>query len=255
MSWMQPGAQVSIRTNSNAHYNSMVWEVMSCDVHNTKVMLGNSQVDNPISVAVSKVFPLSLAPLEGCQDDYGDQFALQVRDLDYNGKVEQWCVSFLPEISAQNHKDFEDRISAVVDRWMPVPGLGGNSIMLRRHVWGQHDPEKLVLFPILNFLGLGIWFHSTCYGSAIELKDADIFKPCKQDQIWPYCAYCKKFLLPPDAHQCSNKHTGMLNMWKGNCPALREQLAPLWPREPHAQGKASAARSSGSEWRNGGRWL
>jgi hypothetical protein len=90
-----------------------------------------------------------------------------------------------------------------LNKWWPLPGLGGNYIMLR----AATDPTReLIMFP--RFKGYEFWFYSTWYGEHILLEDTDTLKECPQKQVWPWCCWCRKFLLPPDAHRRSRAHEG-----------------------------------------------
>ena len=84
-------------------------------------------------------------------------------------------------------------IDARLNQWIPLPGWGDNSVLVKRRT-GHHRP--LVMFPRLDQLGLELWFRSRWCGETFEVEDVDIILPCKQDQLWPYCAWCRKFHLP-----------------------------------------------------------
>jgi hypothetical protein len=96
----------------------------------------------------------------------------------------------------------------LLDQWVRLPGVGGNSIMLTRRRGGDaHFP--LVLFPNLGAHNLELWFHSAWYGRMFLLEEADAIKPCPAEQWWPFCAWCNKFHLPeagPGCHRGSKKH-------------------------------------------------
>ena len=94
-----------------------------------------------------------------------------------------------------------------LDTWIPIPGLGGNSILLRRSVYPRRRP--LVMYPRLEQLGLEMWFRSDWYGQSAEIIEFDVLKPCPAGQIWPFCSWCRKFHLPydgPGSHRCSLAH-------------------------------------------------
>ena len=90
----------------------------------------------------------------------------------------------------------------LLDTWVGLPLLGGNKIMLRESVL-QHE-QQLVMYPLLD--GYTLWFFSTWAQETIQLIQCDILKACPACQVWPWCAYCHRFLFPVHAHRASKKH-------------------------------------------------
>ena len=105
-----------------------------------------------------------------------------------------------------HHFKPESDASQYLDRWVPLPWLGGNRILLRRETM---EHQELVMFPRLNAMQLEFWFHSQWYQGSIRLIQADGLKLCPQDQIWPYCSWCRRFHLPhegPGSHRNGGLH-------------------------------------------------
>lgn len=90
-----------------------------------------------------------------------------------------------------------------LNTWFPLPLLGGNAIMVKE----CDDPNyNLAMFPNISRAGLEMWFRSTWSGHIVRLEDFDYLKKCPQDHYWPYCCWCRKFLLPVEPHRCTAKH-------------------------------------------------
>ena len=51
-----------------------------------------------------------------------------------------------------------------------------------------------------------MWFRSAWSGDVIRLEDFDVIEECPQEYLWPYCCWCRKFLLPVEAHRRCNSH-------------------------------------------------
>ena len=66
------------------------------------------------------------------------------------------------------------------------------------------------MYPILEQRGLELWFWSKWSGDVSEMVFMDLLKPCPQDQMWPYCAFCGKFHMPshggPGSHRAGKEH-------------------------------------------------
>ena len=95
--------------------------------------------------------------------------------------------------------------SSRLNTWVHLPGLGGNAIFLRE---ASANSPPLVMYNELR--GYELWFHSDWNGDTIQLRDCDILKLCPQRQVWPWCSWCQRFLLPADAHRCSKRHGKLL---------------------------------------------
>ena len=222
---MAVGDLVFIRTE-NLTYNALVWTMCS-EVDAAGKFTLAAEVEGAtkhIRVAASKTFPTTMA----LKQEIGVS----------NGAVCLAVESCLMkklniETLAENNR-WEINASEYLDKWVPLPLLGGNYVMLRREP--DHAHEELILFPRLNSLRLELWFYSTWYQGCIRLIQADGFKPCPMQQIWPFCAWCRKFHLPhegPGSHRNSKKHKNF-ESWLacGLCdaPTMREQLVS-WSRD------------------------
>ena len=71
-------------------------------------------------------------------------------------------------------------------------------------VRADDDVRELVMFPELS--GYQLLFYSTWANETIVLEDFDILKSYPEEQVWPWCAYCQKFLHPVGAHRKSKAH-------------------------------------------------
>jgi hypothetical protein len=112
-----------------------------------------------------------------------------------------------------------------LNQWVRLPGLGGNSIMLRPAVSTVGTENNLLWFPQL--IGHELWFHSSWSQETIQLQDADVLKLCPAQQIWPWCSYCQKFLLPCEAHRASSAHIkGVCYIQNISHQRLRSEIIP-----------------------------
>ena len=209
--WMTPGEIVTVRGVSNEKYMSMTWVTDEAPKAGKVILRGViGDKEQKIRVKVEKVSPTTLALSEPHRQATPLQLNLQF-DVPYHWKFEAWMLSTL-KLPVQ---DEPHNIDQYLNRCIPLPGLGGNTITLRRKLVLHARP--LIMFPRLEHLGLEIIFHSKWYDNACKdgkkheatLIEADILKPFDQDYIWIFCAWCKKFHLPydgPGSHRCSNKH-------------------------------------------------
>ena len=112
-----------------------------------------------------------------------------------------------------------------LNTWINLPLLGDNSIMLTRNDDPHYD---LVYLP--QFRGYQLHFYSDWAGEYITLQNCDILKVCPKCQIWPWCAYCKKFLFPVARHRGSIKHNQCLD-WCRERRASREAWEACFPAD------------------------
>ena len=153
-----------------------------------------------IRVGVEKVWPSSLALR--CESSIVLNFRL---DVPYHWKMESWICSTL-QLAPGAEAEGSDFDMQYLNKWIPIPGLGGSSILLRRNTFGV---RPAVMYPRLLQLGLELWFHSDWYGENAQIQEIDILKPCPAKHIWPFCVWCGKFHLPYDgagSHRQSTKH-------------------------------------------------
>ena len=112
-----------------------------------------------------------------------------------------------------------------LNTWINLPLLGNNSIMLTRNDDPHYD---LVYLP--QFRGYQLHFYSDWAGEYITLQNCDILKVCPKCQIWPWCAYCKKFLFPVARHRGSIKHNQCLD-WRKERRASKEAWEACFPAD------------------------
>ena len=83
---------------------------------------------------------------------------------------------------------------------------------------GAVTPGPLWMYPRLD--GYQLYFKSTWdMGNVILMQQADMLKKCPAGQVWPWCAGCKRFLLPAESHRLSRRHVA----WQGRCSGMDPQ--------------------------------
>ena len=90
-----------------------------------------------------------------------------------------------------------------LNTWIPLPLLGGNMIRL---VESPYPEYELVMYPQLYGYQLHFfseWGRCRC---VIVLADCDILTACLACKVWPWCAFCHKFLTLVEIHRGSKKH-------------------------------------------------
>ena len=200
--WMTPGQHVFIRDVSTAEYMSMHWVVQEAPREGRVVLRAKIEEDGMekvIRVSVDKVYPATLCA-EHKQQVCDDALVFQF-DVPFHWKVEAWIMSRVPLILPGGS---EPDLHRYLKKWVPLPGLGRNSIMVQRRE--RRHPRPLLMFPRLEQLDLELMFHSTWSGQFILVVEADILKCCPANQIWPYCAWCRKFHCPVDGHRNGKMH-------------------------------------------------
>ena len=215
--WMTEGVSVTVRT-SRSEYNVVAWEVFEPPQDGRVFLVGQVQnVEKMIRVGVGNVWPASLALCDGLQTlEALDRQTLNLQlDVPFHWRMEAWVFSTLhivPGVDLGPHPDLD----RYLETWIPIPFLGGNSILLQR---STHRRRPLVMYPRLEQLGLAMWFRSDWYGQSAEIIEFDVLKPCPAGQIWPFCSWCRKFHLPydgPGSHRCSIAH-GRARSWLDSC--------------------------------------
>ena len=226
--WMTEGVSVTVRT-SRSDYNAVVREVVEPPQDGRVFLVGQVQsVEKMIRVGVGKVWPASLALCDGLQTlEALDRQTLNLQlDVPFHWRMEAWVFSTLhivPGVDLGPDEDGPD-LDRYLETWMPVPGFGGNSILLRRSLamcprLPTRRRRPLVMYPRLEQLGLEMWFRSNWYGQGAEIIEFDVLKPCPAGQIWPFCSWCCKFHLPydgPGSHRCSRAHE-RARCWLDSC--------------------------------------
>ena len=226
--WMTEGVSVTVRT-SRSEYNAVAWEVVEPPQDERVKLVGQVQnMEKVIRVGVGNVWPASLALCDGLQTlEALDRQTLNLQlDVPFHWRMEAWVFSTLhivPGVDLGPDEDGPD-LDRYLETWMPVPGFGGNSILLRRSLamcprLPTRRRRPLVMYPRLEQLGLEMWFRSNWYGQSAEIIEFDVLKPCPAGQIWPFCSWCRKFHLPYDgsgSHRCSREHL-KARAWLDSC--------------------------------------
>ena len=159
-------------------------------------------MEKVIRVGVDKVYPATNSMSAEHKQQVCDALVFQF-DVPFHWKVEAWIMSGVPLI-VSGGSEAEPGLDRDLKKWVPLPGLGRNSIMVQRRE--RRHPRPLLMFPRLEQLDLELMFHSTWSGQFILVVEADILKCCPANQIWPYCAWCRKFHCPVDGHRNGKMH-------------------------------------------------
>ena len=189
------GSYVGI-TTSRADLNQHVWRVVGHSGPDRVLLYAGHRIRDLVSgivghrilVSRDNVHTLALVPYPS----RGSPSSGAIAPLEPNVELDM-----LPTFV--RNRPGGDRGGLLTDVWLPLPLLGGNFIKL------LPDPtQKLFMYPALH--GYQVWFYSRWNGEMIMLTDCDVLKQCPQKQVWPWCSYCSKFLLPAKSHRRSRKH-------------------------------------------------
>jgi hypothetical protein len=180
-------------TTSNSVYNEIVWNVIDtapCD-HPDRVLLEAasavpSEEKKVIAVRRENVHTLEVAILP----------PVLTEDLTMGSELTN-------AVQQTFNFDSSGNFEHLLDKWVPLGGLGGSQVLVRRRT---REDYHIFMFDTIDRLGLELWFHSQWAQETILLADWDIIKQCPACHYWPYCFYCSKFLLPPQCHRRSAKH-------------------------------------------------
>ena len=171
------GDFVAVNTQTKPEYNRCLWKVASFCASGRVILEtaadGSNSMVHSISVKQDAITSAALVPAHVSARADDDVMTLQ-RFVSSSSKV---------------------------NIWLPLPGLGGNAILVRE---ASANSPPLVMYNELR--GHELWFHSSWNGDLIQLVDCDILKLCPARQVWPWCSWCQRFLCPPDAHRCSKRH-------------------------------------------------
>ena len=180
---LDAGVYVSV-TTQRQELNTRLWQVVE-EGREGRVVLRDP--DNAlISVSLQVVHPLALVPFTAPAAE--------------------------PRIELNQLESFVLTDGLTVNQWIPLPRLGGNWIMLRPSVLrgrstsgSQQLPTDLIMYPRLH--SYEVWFYSTWdHCSAMLMMECDVLKVCPAGQVWPWCSYCNRFLLPAESHRASRRH-------------------------------------------------
>lgn len=156
-------------------------------MHQTKMM---PYIFRPVEVYDNHMGPTPLEPRHMLKQKVGS----------FNNQLEA-CI-----IDATDGKDSAWDPRPFLDQWIPLRLLGGNYIMIKKR---EEAAPPLLMFPRLNAMGLELWFHSNWIGMTVLIIEVDGLKKCPQNQLWPYCRWCRKFHLPYEgsfSHRASKQH-------------------------------------------------
>ena len=94
---------------------------------------------------------------------------------------------------------------------LQLPRRGNNWLVMQRRA-EAHPNRHLYMFPDAA-TGWDVYFISFGECQIVQMQEFDILKLCPQDNWWPYCSYCGKFVLPSlTVHRASRQHEKM-RMW------------------------------------------
>ena len=208
------GDLVAVTTTSKPEFNTKVWRVIETRADG-RVVAHNDDDNQRIVVKEEQVTHLALVPAS----------TLAPHVAAHNMQMQQPAPLAVPnslEAEAEVFTRFVFGINSggsrqpLLNTWIPLPLLGGNMICLTQNT----DPDyELVLFPQLS--GYQLHFFSRWEEEQIRLQDCDILKLCPVRQVWPWCAYCHKFLYPVEAHRASKQHCNCLRWMNYGLPEFR----------------------------------
>ena len=168
---------------STSEHNGRTWQVIGPGRAGRVVVESLDEPKVTISVQVTSTYPLALIPHQEPAVQTAQAVKLDISTF---------------ERFASGHRFRAPHMN----EWLSLPGLGGNAVMF---VEGSTAVDDLVMYPGLH--GLQVWFRSTWdNGKVMRLVECDILRVCPQCQVWPWCAWCKRFLLPVESHRSSRRH-------------------------------------------------
>jgi hypothetical protein len=181
------GDFVTITVKSRPELNSRVFKVAREEENKPeRVIVESADTGKAVTISIRRANAISLAltpcTVETKPCDRPNDVAMMMRFVIGGNDPSEWRLN----------------------QWIRLPGLGGNSIMMRPSVGTAGTGNNLLWFPEL--IGHELWFHSLWNHETIQLQDADVLKLCPAQQIWPWCSYCQKFLFPCEAHRASSAH-------------------------------------------------
>ena len=129
--------------------------------------------------------------------------------------------------------------SECLNKWIPLPGMRGNSIMLvaRGPLGVGVEPlapgstmlraRGLLSWPRLTALNIGVRFRSESFKCEHDFEFFDVLAWCPQDHVWIFCAWCGKFHFPCEGgHRESKKHQRALEWMRRSGPEyMVEEMA------------------------------
>ena len=173
------GTYVCINVTSRPALNALVWEVVGHGQGDRMIVQATAPADGvpegyQISVRCNSVSPLAVVPYVPGTPADPDPTSVEPEVQ----QLEQF-------VMASSHNS-----ALPTDEWLQLPLLGGNAIMLTDTAPGLG--QALIMYPRLAQYQLV--FSSAWNGDEVLMME------------WPWCAWCRKFLLPVMDHRNSKKH-------------------------------------------------
>lgn len=237
------GAIVGIKT-TNAEYNEQRWTIVAINTDRIHLTC-DRYPEKTIAVKPANILPTGGQPVPGAvagrrqADDGGaeggEPLAVVVVDphilpteLAITAAIP--AMDLTPTLAVdeyiRNNVNAND-VNQFLNIWHRLPRLGGNSILLER---AETDGQRLVMFPELDRYRLRMWFYSALYKQMILLEPWDYIEKCPMDQMWPKCAWCRKFAWAD--HRASKQHQWAMHNY--NCNGMeisRAQMALYYSRQ------------------------
>ena len=150
------------------------------------------------------------------------------------------CVMQLLEHSSRASWSSQELFSNVrAGDWafLQLPMYGNNWLAMQRRA--QAHPDRQLFFFPEAARAWDVHFISISQYQVFQMEDYDILKLCPQNNFFPYCCYCGKFLLPPHQHRSVLKHQRMHRyvgsgngVWRESISQCRahHMIGNTWPR-------------------------
>ena len=171
---------------------------------NDRLRLSFPSVENTLAIAAENLIGCGASPTS----------QLCVADLDFQSQLECFF---------KGGGDFTKWLNIP----MRLPGDGGVTLTFKlsespfsTSLTAKHS----LVYPFLKKCGVDMWHHSSWNGTTIRVQFTDCLKLCPQNQIWPFCMSCSKFLFPEEPHRCSTTHKKAL----GWCDTMGPDEYWIW---------------------------
>ena len=111
---------------------------------------------------------------------------------------------------------YNEAMEQFLNTWIYLPCWGQNSVMLVRRPSNGPTGLPKIMFPKLEGLGLELRFRSGSGQCEIQIEFFDVIQLCNGEQLWPICAWCGKYLAPPEDHRGSRTHRKALGYYESS---------------------------------------
>ena len=194
---IQDGWYVTFHSNTRPELTNNMYQVARRDPASDRVIIENvANRDMQFSVRETALTPTALVPSS-------------VQDLSLQAEVDVLDV-FVRSGAFRQRAGYVGGVPEhMLNLWLPLPGMGGNALMVCRADTAVSRVGQLVMFPLLR--NYEVWFTSREMGEHWRMEHCDIIKVCPQRQCWPWCAWCRRFEFPVMQHRGSLKHLKMLH--------------------------------------------